>query len=253
MRQGIVFIDEDPMANTSMEKLMEKLCSDQSPHLVIFLLVEERHTIEKHSYKLTCVNLSQTLRSTKQIKTFSSNLIKNINTGDIINELNGSSPHNLDGTNPPDIIYVNSKTEPFITGCVKKTMTLILYGMSSILVVISFLSPKSQVNFVSLLKTEKVSLHSISYKLNIEEINNSEDRNLPKIHLESTNVIRGSEFGVVVVLLEKMVASSRAEFRKNFHMAVTRATTNLAIVVADPAFFNSLLGEDEISNAVQNL
>ena len=253
MRQGIVFIDEDPMANTSMEKLMEKLCSGQSPHLVIFSSEEERPTIEKHSYKLTGVNLSQTLRSTKQIKTFSSNLIKNINTGDIMNELNGSSPHNLDGTNPPDIICVDSKTEPFITGCVEKIMTFILQDMPSILVVINFLSPKSQVNFVSLLKTEKVSLHSISYKLNIEEINNSEDRNLPKIHLESTNVIRGSEFGVVVVLLEKMVASSRAEFRKNFHMAVTRATTNLAIVVADTAFFNSLLGEDEISYAVQNL
>ncbi|XP_063714762.1 uncharacterized protein LOC134842382 isoform X2 [Symsagittifera roscoffensis] len=254
MGRGIIFIDEDPLINRSMQKLV-KLCCDKHAHLVIFSSEEERLTIERHSYKLTEVALSHAMRSTKQMQTFSKNIVKNINTGDILNELNGSPSHNLDGTNPPEIVYVESaggsETEQFFQKCVETVMRFaeLSQFMSSILVVIDFLSPRSQMKIVSLLETRKVPMNSFSYKLKHGERNT----HLQVIQLESTKVINGSEFGTVVILLEKMVNSSITEFRKSFHMAVTRATTNLAIVAADNDFFSSVLEEKELLYAVQNL
>ena len=117
--------------------------------------------------------------------------------------------------------------------------------------ILSFLSPKIQNGILSTLKTKPVALRSISYDLN----SNDESKVcLPIVQLESIDAINGSEFQTVVIMLEKMVLCDVLKFAETIRMAVTRATTNLAIVASpDVSFFSSPLAENEISTSLSVL
>ena len=254
LQRGIVFIDEE-LTTSSLVKLFKKI--NGNCHLC-FASSKEPGNFDFRAWKLQHVQefkLEQTLRSTKQLHAFTENIFRNIVGSHKLTELSGNPPHSLDGTNRADIVYVESagclKTEAFIDKCVETIMRYVFlsYEMPSILVMISFLSPKAQISVVARLKETGLTLRSNSYNLDLQGC-----QILPIIQLESTEFIRGSEFGTVVLLLEKNFnGPNLVEFVDSFFMGITRATTNLAIVVGDMSYFESPLEANEISDSISNL
>ena len=261
--QDIIFFDEDPLNYISARSLLQ-ICFVKGAHTCLFSSIEMAYIDDKLATKFKNLFLLHAMRSTKRVQAFSSNVSKNLMSATDQNEINCSPTHSLDGTNTPDIIYVKatigSQNESFFQKSVETVMkyTDFSLGMSRTLVVINFLPPKSQFKFISLLKTRQISLRSFSYDLDHDE----SKANLPIIQVESTYKISGSEFGTVVILLEKKVISPltqgwiilpRTKFLREFYKAVTRATTNLAIVASDISLYTSTLDEKEISDAVRIL
>ena len=250
--KGIVFIDEDPLNYPKMQNLLLFL-HIKGVSFCIFSSEEPVFTaLGLHKIAFTEFILSHTLRSTKQLQCFSRNCVKSTNSSMDFREIFGEPSHNLDGTNVPEIILTHDSTmEPFYEKSVQTVMKYAAFSktISSILVIINFLSPKSQMAIISLLRKEKNALRSFTYEIVLDD----NDEKLPIIQLESTDSVCGSEFGTVVVLLEKMVDLSSEEFGRKFRVAVTRATTYLAIVVAGTTFFDSPLQEEEILGATRTL
>ena len=147
--------------------------------------------------------------------------------------------------------YGASKNDRYLTKCVEviKRLAVSLQNQSSLLVLISFLSPKVQLGIVSRLKQKEIKLSSNSYELDFGD----DYLNLPEVQLEPASIINGIECGAVVVLLEAMVNKEPAKFLAQFYMAITRATTNVAIVAGDNSYFTSPMDENEISDSVSFL
>ena len=121
--------------------------------------------------------------------------------------------------------------------------------MPEILVIVDFLSHKSQLNVLSLLKRNNLSICSLSYSNILFEC----VTNLPIIRLESSKVVGGTEFGSVIVFLEPHVSLKSYDFMRYFFMSVTHATTNLAIVATDIISTNVELTEREIVDHMSQL
>ena len=252
---GIIFIDEDPLTYPKMQKLFLKF-DEKGVHFCIFSSEEpvfSGYGLSK--IKFNDVILSHAMRSTKQLHAFSRNIVRNANTTIGFREIYGTPSHSLEGTNRPEILYVKStngsEMETFFEKCIQ---TIVRYARmsndkSSVLVVTNFLSPKSQIAIISALKKEKIALRSFSHGILIDR----NDENLPFIRLESSDRIYGSEFASVVLMLEKLTWQCSEGFRRSFRAAVTRATTNLAIVISNTTFFNSPLEEKELTDAICDL
>ena len=253
LHRGIVFIDED-LYESSIKDLHSNL--KKNVHLCLFssMTTTDPNFRSWSSENFQEFKLKQTLRSTKQLQMFTKNIIRNIVGSYNLTELSGNPPHSLDGTNRADILYVESadclEIETFIDKCVETVMNVSSsYDMPSILVIISYLSPKAQILVVARLKEKGLTLRSNSYNLDLQGC-----QILPKIQLESIQVITGSEFGTVVILLEKNFSGPNlVQFVDSFVMTITRATTNLAIVVGDKSYFESALESHEVSDLISNL
>ena len=252
LEKGIIFVDEDPISYKHGDAIISQ-CIETKAHLCIFSSINTT-IADREQNDFTNFYLTYTLRSSKQLQMFTNNVHRNWIPS--TNEINGFPSHNLDGTNRPNVIYVEcdneSEIQLFVDKCVETVMryAALPIGMNSILVVISFLSPICQSKILSILKTKQVALRSISYGLSSNE---KKKKLLPIIQVESINAISGSEFQTVVIILENMVFLSKKKFRRNMMMAVTRASTNLAIVAADTSFFSSALEENEISTSLRVL
>ena len=254
LQRGIVFIDEELSAPT-LVKLSRTIsrnvhlyfASSKEPGNSDFRTWRSQHYQE--------FKLDQTLRSTKQLHRFTENIFKNIVGSHKVIELSGNPPHSLDGTNRADIVNVESanglEIDTFIDKCIETIMRFVSlsYAMPSILVIISFLSPKAQILLVACMKEKGLILRSNSYNLDFQGC-----QFLPIIQLESSDVVTGSEYGTVILLLEKdFTGRHLVDFVDSFLMVITRATTNLAIVATDKSYFNSALETREISDSVTNL
>ena len=254
LHRGIVLIDED-LSVRFIKNLHGKL--KKNVHLCFFSSMKTADPDFRawSSENFQEFKLKQTLRSTKQLHMFTENIIRNIVGSHKLTELSGNPPHSLDGTNRADILYVESadglQIETFIDKCVETVMRYVSlsYAMPSILVIISFLSPKAQILLVACMKKKGLILRSNFYNVYLHGC-----QILPKIQLESTEVITGSEFGTVVILLEKnFTGQNLKDFVDSFVMSITRATINLAIVVGDKSYFDSELEANEVSDLISNL
>ena len=254
--KGIIFIDEDPLLHEQGDDLVSR-CIETGAHLCIFSS-REALLLDRLQNEFTTLFLSCAMRSTKRLQNFSDHIYRTLTLKHTFTELNGLPSHSLDGTNLPDICFVNymdhaSGNQPLVDECVDTIMrhALSSHGKSNSVAILSFLSPKIQNGILSTLKTKPVALRSISYDLN----SNDESKvSLPIVQLESIDAINGSEFQTVVIMLEKMVLCDVLKFAETIRMAVTRATTNLAIVASpDVSFFSSPLAENEISTSLSVL
>ena len=217
--------------------------------------------------------LTLALRSTSSLQIFFNNLLKNTLS---IPDMNGAISHSLIGSNSPDIkIYRASDGCDFKYFWEKCVETVCKYATETstklstsiptrnlvseksemdkleILVIFDFLSLKSQLNILSQLKEKNLNLCSASYK-NVSGRKNH-DQNLPTIRLEPSTLVGGTEFGCVIVLLERSVNISPLNFIRRFFVSATRATTNLAVVATDLASTKTALSIEEIEAHLSQL
>ena len=252
-RQSIVFIDEDPLNHIPMHKAI-LFGLQNNAHMCLFSS-EQKSIFGSIDKNFVHYSLSYPMRFTKRINDFYSNLSRNLVLSKDSENVISMPSASLDGTNQAEVFYVHSygasKNDSYLTKCVEviKRLAVSLQNQSSLLVLISFLSPKVQLGIVSRLRQEEIKLSSNSYELDFGD----DYLNLPEVQLESTSIINGIECGAVVVLLEAMVNKQPAKFLAEFYMAITRATTNVAIVAGDESYFTSPMDENEISDSVSIL
>ena len=263
LKRGIVFIDEEQPSTLSWWKMLPDYL-DEKVHCCIFSsLGVIRKTTATNS--MNNLFLSLTMRSTIKLQEFVNNLLRN---WIFCYDMNGSPPHNLDGTNSPEITFVGDENmELFLEKCVE---TIIKHAESSMatksssrkeplfhaLVILDFLSPKGQLAILDRLNEKNVILRSIIFELYPDGGKTSFDNRadvLPIIQLESFNSINGVEAVCVVVLLEKLVQLGVSDFKRLFLKSVTRAITHLAVVATNATSLMCPLEDREIKNSVQIL
>ena len=198
--------------------------------------------------------LTQTLRSTSRLQIFFNNLLKNDSPSVI--DMNGIISHGLTGTNRPDVVLCRASSHCDIESFWDKGCEIVMKyarvstGMPEILVILEFLSPRSQINILFQLKKKELNLCSQSYNI---EFKGETHHNLPTIRVEPSRTVAGTEFGCVIVFLEPIVNQTPRHFKSEFFMCATRATTSLAVVATDIAASNTALSENEMMDIMWHL
>ena len=252
IQDGLVFVDEVTLTEKEEHKIGRNVhCCIFSPNRFYF------DRIPNYLKDFKVLNLTSNLRSTQKLAELQVNFLSYIQ--DEVH-LRGPPSHNLIGENNPEVVHVNKEESGsnnqncFTSECINAIEKCMFRSHSTdvIAIPLGLLSPITQNIVVREMVNKDWRLQSLAFsRLDNDKLNSKPRNNLPLIMLENYHTLHGSEFGSVVLLIEK---GCRMWYNDHdLAKVITRATTNLVIVVNHAPKLRQIIDPVEIVDSIHYL